>query len=76
MHQDAPSKSLLTKKQIDIVNFCSVPRTAKEIMDRLGLYNQSRSRKTHIGALLDLGVLEMTDPDNPSSKNQKYRKKI
>jgi hypothetical protein len=30
----------LTKKQKEIVNFCSVPRTKAEIMERLGLSNQ------------------------------------
>lgn len=29
-------KELLTKAQKDIINFCSVPRTAQEILDRLG----------------------------------------
>ena len=64
----------LTKIQKDIVNFCSVPRTAKEIMDRIGVYNQSRSRKKHIQPLLEMGALEMTNPDNPKDRNQKYRK--
>ncbi len=66
----------LTKIQKDIVNFCSVPRTAKEIMDRIGVYNQSRSRKKHIQPLLEMGALEMTNPDNPKDRNQKYRKVI
>ena len=35
----------LTKKEQDIRNFCSVPRTAQEIMDRLGITNQSKNRK-------------------------------
>lgn len=65
----------LTQKQIDIVNFCTVPRSAQEIMDRLGLSNQNYNRRHNIGVLLELGVLEMTDPDHPKSRNQKYRKK-
>ena len=65
----------LTKKQIDIVNFCTVPRSSQEIMDRLGITNQSKNRAHHIQPLIDLGVLEMTIPDNPKSKNQKYHKK-
>jgi len=73
-HQDALRRPL-TKKEEDICNFCTVPRTAAEIMERLGILNQSRSRKAHIGVLLKLGVLEMTDPEHPNSRNQKYRKK-
>lgn len=73
-HQVKPANVSLTGVQKDIVNFCSVPRTAKEIMDRLGVYNQSRSRKRYIQPLLDLGVLEMINPENPNASNQKYCK--
>lgn len=38
-------KAQLTQQQRDIVNFCSVPRTAQEIMDRIGVYNQTNSRR-------------------------------
>lgn len=64
----------LTKKQEDICNFCNIPRTSQEIMNRLGISNQSKNRKKYIGELLELGVIEMTVPDNPKDKNQKYRK--
>ena len=64
----------LTKVQKDIVNFCSVPRSSQEIMDRLGISNQSVNRKRHIQPLVDLGVLEMTNPGTPNDRNQKYRK--
>ena len=70
------SKPQLTKDQKDIVNFCSIPRTAKEILERKGLYNQSRARKKYIQPLLDMGVLEMTNPEKPNDKNQRYRKVI
>ena len=73
-HQENVAKSRLTKEQQDIVNFCSVPRSAKEILERKGLYNQSRARKKYIISLVEMGVLEMTIPDNPNGRNQKYRK--
>ena len=75
MHQVNRQKPRLTKEQQDIVNFCSVPRSAKEILDRKGLYNQSRARKKYILPLVEMGVLEMTIPENPNDKNQKYMKK-
>lgn len=74
-HQANRQKPRLTKEQQDIVNFCSVPRSAKEILDRKGLYNQSRARKKYILPLVEMGVLEMTIPENPNDRNQKYRKK-
>ena len=73
-NQVKPTKVSLTKAQKDIVNYCSVPRTAQEIMDRIGISNQTINRKRHILPLLDMGVLEMTIPDNPNDRNQKYRK--
>lgn len=73
-HQERSITISLTSYQKDIINFCSVPRTAQEIMDRLGIYNQSRSRKKYILPLVEMGVIEMTNPDNPSASNQKYRK--
>ena len=67
-------KILLTGSQKDVVNFCSIPRTAQEILDRIGVSNQTRTRKKYIQPLLDLGVLEMTIPEKPNDRNQKYRK--
>ncbi|MCR5840758.1 MAG: putative DNA binding domain-containing protein [Bacteroidales bacterium] len=75
--RNAPSlkkKHQLTKKHQDIINFCSIPRSAQEIMDRLGIQNQSRSRKRYIQAMIEDGLLEMTIPENPNDPNQKYRR--
>lgn len=66
----------LTKKEEDIRNFCSVPRTAQEIMDRLKITNQSKNRQKYITSLIEIGVLERTIPEKPNDPNQKYRKKI
>ena len=65
----------LTKKEQDIRNFCSVPRTAQEIMDRLGITNQSKNRQKYITSLIEIGILERTIPDKPNDPNQKYRRK-
>ncbi len=64
----------LSNKQKDIINFCNVPRSAAEIMARIGLTNQSKNRAAHIQPLVEAGYLERTNPDNPSASNQKYRK--
>ena len=64
----------LTNKQKDIVNFCSVPRTSAEIMERLGVSNQTKNRERYITSLVAAGYLQMTNPDNPTASNQKYKK--
>ena len=65
----------VTKKQEDIINFCSVPRTAQEIMDRLGITNQQTNRERHITPLIEACYLEPSFPYNPTASNQKYRRK-
>ena len=65
---------LLTGVQKDIIQFCSIPRTAKEIMDHIGYYNNSKNMTAYVRPLLEMGYLEMTEPEKPNSKNQKYRK--
>ena len=67
-------KVSLSNKQRDIVNFCSVPRTTAEIMERLGLSNQTKNRERYITSLVAAGYLQMTNPDNPTASNQKYKK--
>ena len=67
-------KVTLTNKQKDIINFCSVPRTSLEIMERLGASNQTKNRERYITSLVAAGYLQMTNPDNPTASNQKYKK--
>ena len=67
-------KVTLTNKQKDIINFCSVPRTSLEIMERLGVSNQTKNRERYITSLVAAGYLQMTNPDNPTASNQKYKK--
>ena len=72
-HSDTKKVSL-SNKQRDIVNFCSVPRTTAEIMERLGLSNQTKNRERYITSLVAAGYLQMTNPNNPTASNQKYKK--
>ena len=72
-HSDTPKVSL-SNKQRDIVNFCSVPRTTKEILDRIGVSMHSKNRERYITSLVAAGYLQMTNPDNPTASNQKYKK--
>ena len=72
-HSDTPKVSL-SNKQKDIVNFCSVPRTTKEILDRIGVSMHSKNRERYITSLVAAGYLQMTNPENPTASNQKYKK--
>jgi hypothetical protein len=73
-HLDTQRRKI-SKKEQDIVSFCSVPRSAKEILDRAGVTMHSKNREKYITSLVDAGYLEMTNPENPNASNQKYRKR-
>ena len=68
-------RRMLSNKEKDIVNFCSVPRTAKEILERIGVTNQTKNREKYVVSLIEAGYLVMTNPDNPNASNQKYKRK-
>ena len=64
----------LTNKQKDIVNFCSVPRTSMEILERAGVVYHTKNIAKYITSLVAAGYLQMTNPENPTASNQKYKK--
>lgn len=66
----------ITNKQKDIVNFCSVPRSSKEILERAGVTYHSKNIQTYIKSLIEAGYLEMTNPEHPNASNQKYRRSV
>lgn len=55
-----------------ILDFCKVPKTAKEIVDEFGFPNRNYFRRHYLEEMLGTGKLKMTIPDKPSSKKQKY----
>lgn len=52
----------------------SYPQSANELMDKLKLKSRLGFRKNYLQPALDLGLVIMTEPDKPTSKNQKYYK--
>ena len=51
-----------------------VPYTSNSIMEALGLKSKETLRKNYINPAIELGVIRMTLPDKPNSKNQRYVK--
>ncbi|MCL2301624.1 MAG: Fic family protein [Firmicutes bacterium] len=62
------------EKQLEVLR--SLGTTAlsrKEVFDAVGMNGDSRSFKRHMEPLLEAGLIEMTVPDRPNSRLQKYR---
>lgn len=60
------------KNLIKLLEYCSEPRTRDEMQAFLKLTNRSYFSKKYLKPLLEEGNLEMTLPDTPRSKFQKY----
>mgnify|MGYP002522833609 FL=1 len=52
----------------------SYPQSATELMEKLNLKSRLGFRKNYLKPALDAGLIGMTEPDKPTSKNQKYFK--
>ncbi|MBQ8639099.1 MAG: putative DNA binding domain-containing protein [Lachnospiraceae bacterium] len=70
---DSPAPVIYSRNDIpqQILTFCSVPRTKKEILSFLGC-RSPKTLRPYLFPLLQTGQLTMTVPDKPNSRNQKY----
>jgi ATP-dependent DNA helicase RecG len=60
-------------KLIDIIDFLSQEKSRQEILNHIGISNQSKNYKEYIWPFIKAGIIEMTIPDKPNSQHQKYR---
>lgn len=58
----------------DILAFCSTPRSMTEIMEHIGLKHRYNVKHRYIDPLIEAGFIEMTIPDKPNSRSQKYKR--
>ena len=70
------SVTKITEKVNDIIAFCSVPRSMTEIMDHIGMKHRYNVKHRYIDPLIESGFLEMTIPDKPNSRSQKYKRTL
>ena len=52
----------------------SYPMTAAELMEKLGLKSRASFRKNYLQPALEAGLIAMTEPESPTSRNQRYYK--
>lgn len=62
------------KKLLDVMEY-DLPYTLSSLMELLGLKSKETIRRHYIHPALKLGLIQMTIPDKPQSRNQRYIKK-
>ena len=60
-------------KLLEVMDY-NIPMSANEIMDKLGLKSKDSFRDNYLNPALENGLIKMTQPDKPTSKNQMYYK--
>ena len=70
---EAGTKSALSQHQVEILHKCHVASQIKELMAIAGRTDRTKFRNQVLAPLLSSGVIEMTVPDKPNSRLQKYR---
>lgn len=61
------------KRMLEVMEY-DVPYTANAIMEALHLKSKETFRKNYIKPAIELGLIKMTLPEKPNSKNQRYVK--
>ncbi len=56
----------------EVIALCQQPKSLTEIITHLGLKHRNNAKSRYIDPLIKGGFLEMTIPDKPNSRNQKY----
>lgn len=66
--------SIYVERMLENMEY-GVPYSSKEILELLGLKSKETLRKNYIDPAISLGLINMTLPDTPRSKNQRYIRK-
>jgi len=66
--------SAYVDRLLDVMEF-DVPYTSNQIMENLGIKAKENFRQNYLRPAIEMGLVEMTVPDKPRSRNQRYVKK-
>ncbi len=64
---------LVLDRIVETLKYCETPKSRTEILENLDLTDRYNNFKANILPALESGLFEMTIPDKPKSKSQKYR---
>ena len=61
-----------TEQENKIIEFCNIPRSVKEIMEHIGMKHRPTFMYNYLTPLIEREILEMTIPEQPRNRKQKY----
>ncbi|TVP95724.1 MAG: hypothetical protein EA374_03335 [Acholeplasmatales bacterium] len=68
------SLSIQAKKLLLVLEE-GMPYTTLELMEKVNIKSRASFKKHYLDPLLEAGIVEMTLPETPNSRNQRYVKK-
>ena len=71
INKEVNNISIQVNKLLDVMDK-DIPLTANEIMKRLNIKSKETLRNSYLNPALENGLIKMTIPDKPNSKNQRY----
>lgn len=69
---DSVTNSVLSDRQKEVLAYCIIPRSSREILEHIGVTYHNKNIVRFINDLINAGYLERTIPDTPNSPQQKY----
>lgn len=73
IREDREPHSRYVQKLLEVMEY-DVPYTSSALMEKLGLRSKEGFRRNYLRPAEDLGLIRMTIPDKPNSRNQRYIK--
>lgn len=65
-------RNSITPKAKQLLQYCIEPKSREAIFDKIELYNNTKNFRNHLKPLIDVGWLQLTLPDTPTSRDQQY----
>ena len=59
------------QKLLEVMEY-DIPYTSNELMERLGLKAKEGFRRNYLHPAMEMKLIQMTIPDKPNSRNQRY----
>ena len=68
------NSNIYVSKLLDVMDF-NIPLSANDIMSKLEIKSKENFRDNYLNPAINAGLVSLTLPDKPTSKNQMYFKK-